>query len=536
MAFIAFIGILFIFVGLVLSLNQNVKALTKNDMTTLYLKRILSYSKPKNSTSLQASVITDKYLISIFFNSQSKTDKKNTILVFDKDTLRKAKLKNNPITKYNFGHANDATYNDETKEILVLSGSNLYILDSNTLELKEEKKLEKKYHAIGYDSLNHQYVFASKTDNGTRFHIFSNLFNEISSFDIQTNLTREGMTVHEGYIYYGCYEAGKVTDTQSKYDGILKRGENVIYIYDLKGNNKNIFYIPYAFRGIKYNSIQNIDFDGNKMVLGFNQNTKAGYFTPEYSGEITKKIKVSLDNQNIVTSNNSFSSTLSQNGKVLEKVNNNGLYYIYSLKFNKEGNYTYSLKQTKYNDKNVHYDKEEKKLKVKVAYDPTVNRLIATSNAKQITFTNVLKDENFDDSKDKSKKDNSEINGKSTNKDSVDIKDQSEDGEIIDIKDDSLDGETIEIKEDSVDEDKIDIKEEKKKEETVKINEEKQKEEKVEITEEKQENLKKEDTSNDKKSSEPKVVEVPDTNYNSYLYLLGIIILGFNIIFIKKNA
>ncbi|MBR2828365.1 MAG: hypothetical protein IKE70_03955 [Bacilli bacterium] len=493
------VGILFILIGFLLTLNQNVHALSKNDMTTLNLKRILSYSKPKNSTSLQASVITDKYLISFFFNNQSNSKIKNTILIFDKDTLKKAKLKNNPITKYNFSHVNDATYNDKTKEIYVLNGNQLFILDSNTLELKEEKKLEKKYHGIGYDSLNQQYVLASKTDNGTRFHIVSDTFQEISSFDIQLNLTRQGLTVHNGYIYYGCYEAGKVTNYQSKYDGVLKQGENVIYVYDLKGKNRNIFFIPYAFRGIKFHSIQNINFDGDKMIVGYNQNTKAGYFTPEYNGEITKKIKVSLDNQNIVTVDGKFESSLSLNGKVLSKVKNKGLYYHYSLKFNKEGNYTYRLKQTKYSDKNVQYDKEEKKLKVKVYYDPTLNSLLATTNSKEIIFTNVLKDES--DDKEKSSE-----------------KEQSLNEETIEIKDDSSDGETIEIKEEKKSEETIEIKEENKKESL--------------------KNTKKDNTSDDKnkESLEPKVVEVPDTNYNSYIYLIGIVILGFNIFYIKKNA
>ena len=36
--------------------------------------------------------------------------------------------------------------------------------------------------------------------------------------------------------------------------------------------------------------------------------------------------------------------------------------------------------------------KKEKKLKVKVNYDPTVNRLVVTSNAKDIVFTNISKE------------------------------------------------------------------------------------------------------------------------------------------------
>ena len=488
---LAAIGLLFVIIGVIITANQNVLALSKNNMITLNLRRLATYSKPKNYTSLQASTITDKYLISIFLDSSDDSNGKNAILVLDKGTLRKADIGTNPITKYNFGHANDATYNNKTKELYILNGKKIYVLNADTLKLKEEKELGKEYHAIGYDEDNDQYVLASKTDGGTRFHIVNTSFEEISSFDIQTNLTRQGLTVHNGYIYYACYEAGKVTKYQSKYDGVLKAGENVIYVYDLKGQNKNVFYIPYAFRGIKYNSIQNVEFDGNKMIVGFNQNTKAGYFTPEYKSEVVKTIKVSLDNQNIVTNDGAFEATLSQNKKIISRVKNDGLNYSFKLKFTKEGNYNYIVSQTNMKNNKITYDKDEKILKVKVYYNPTTNTLEATTNASELSFTNVIEEKEPEKVEEKPKEEK--------------------------------EPEKVEEK----------PKEEK---ESEKVGEKPKEEKEPEKVEEKPKEEKSEKEETEEETNPPKIVDVPNTSSNSYLYIIGIIILGLNVLFIKKKA
>ena len=496
---LAFFGIVLIAIGVIMIVNEDVMALSRSNMVTMNLKRVTSFSRPNNYTSLQASVVTDKYLISIFLDSSKDSTGKNAIVVLNKDNYKKADIGTNPIKKYNFGHANDATYNKNTKEVLILNGEKLYILDSDSLKLKEEKTLDKKYHAIGYDEDNNQYVLATKTDGGTRFHITNTEFSEINSFDIQTNLTRQGLTVHKGYIYYACYEAGKETKYQAKYDGVLKKGENVIYVYDLAGQNKNVFFIPYAYKGIRYNSIQNINFDGEKMIVGFSQNTKAGYFTPDYSSEITKTVKISIDNQAIATVDNSFEATLYQNKKAIAVSKNKDLYYTFKLKFNKTGTYKYTIKQTKVKDKAITSDKEEKTLEVNVYYNPTINSLDATTNAQDIVFTNTKEEVSKEETK-VEEKPKEETKVEETPKEETKVEEKPK--------------EEVKVEEAPKEETKV---EEKPKEE-VKVETPKEESKVEEVPQE-----------------EPKMVDVPDTGCNSYLSIIGMILLGFSLFFIKSR-
>lgn len=266
---------LFSILGILLAIFSftNVFALSKSDMTTLKLKSIKKLTNPRGFSSVQGGTTTDKYIVSLFRNS---TDTKTAIVVLNKNNYKKTKLGG---TNYKLGHGNSATYNNKTNEVLTMDKNIVHVLSATTFKEKKKIKLDKTYHAIGYDSKTNQYVLAASSSNKTIFHIMDENFKEKSKFSIVVNMTRQSLTVKNGVIYYCTYESGKKTKYQKQYDGVLKSKENAIYVYDLNGNKKTIYYIPKTYNNESFNEIENVSFDGDKIIVQFNQHGKAGYYT-----------------------------------------------------------------------------------------------------------------------------------------------------------------------------------------------------------------------------------------------------------------
>ena len=266
---------LFSILGILLAIFSftNVFALSKSDMTTLKLKSIKKLTNPSGFSSVQGGTTTDKYIVSLFRNS---TDTKTAIVILNKNNYKKTKLGG---TNYKLGHSNSATYNNKTNEVLTIDKNIVHVLSATTFKEKKKIKLDKTYHAIGYDSKTNQYVLAASSGNKTIFHIMDVNFKENSKFSIVVNMTRQSLTVKNGVIYYCTYESGKKTKYQKQYDGVLKSKENAIYVYDLNGNKKTIYYIPKTYNNESFNEIENVSFDGDKIIVQFNQHGKAGYYT-----------------------------------------------------------------------------------------------------------------------------------------------------------------------------------------------------------------------------------------------------------------
>lgn len=266
---------LFSILGILLAIFSftNVFALSKSDMTTLKLKSIKKLTNPRGFSSVQGGTTTDKYIVSLFRNS---TDTKTAIVVLNKSNYKKTKLGG---TNYKLGHGNSATYNNKTNEVLTMDKNIVHVLSATTFKEKKKIKLDKTYHAIGYDSKTNQYVLAASSGNKTIFHIMDENFKEKSKFSIVVNMTRQSLTVKNGVIYYCTYESGKKTKYQKQYDGVLKSKENAIYVYDLNGNKKTIYYIPKTYNNESFNEIENVSFNGDKIIVQFNQHGKAGYYT-----------------------------------------------------------------------------------------------------------------------------------------------------------------------------------------------------------------------------------------------------------------
>lgn len=313
---------LFSILGILLAIFSftNVFALSKSDMTTLKLKSIKKLTNPRGFSSVQGGTTTDKYIVSLFRNS---TDTKTAIVVLNKKNYKKTKLGG---TNYKLGHGNSATYNNKTNEVLTMDKNIVHVLSATTFKEKKKIKLDKTYHAIGYDSKTNQYVLAASSGNKTIFHIMDETFKEKSKFSIVVNMTRQSLTVKNGVIYYCTYESGKKTKYQKQYDGVLKSKENAIYVYDLNGNKKTIYYIPKTYNNESFNEIENVSFDGDKIIVQFNQHGKAGYYTSisklkNYTLTGNSKNNNSSNTKNNTNNVNSNSSSNSTN--ISDSSNNN---------------------------------------------------------------------------------------------------------------------------------------------------------------------------------------------------------------------
>lgn len=383
-----------IFILLVLFPYINVNALTKSELTIMNLDKIHTVEKPTNYTSVQGGTTTDKYIVTLFINEGDENIDKTALLLLDKNTFKKVKRLDNPILEYDFGHANDATYNSKTKELLVLAGRKIYILNAedDSFSLKRIQKLSYYYHGLGYDEVNDQYVLSRTIHKGTRFEIMDTSFKRKSSFSIKTNLTKQSLTVHNGYIYYVCYEAGMLTKYQDVYDGLLKRKENLIYVYDVNGKKKTIYYIPYSYKEIIFGEIENISFIEDRILIQFNHVGKAGYFTPIFQHEVNATIKIKTEDEE-----NDKVYTLKSEDEEVQRVRKHNNHITYSLRYVEEGEYKYDIEEQDVNsifEKNAEEEtetidqeiNEEDKLLVNVYYDPTINMFRYNSNSKDLSF------------------------------------------------------------------------------------------------------------------------------------------------------
>ena len=189
--------LLILFILILLISYKNSYALSRSELTILNLEPITTINKPKGFTSVQGGVTTDKYVITLFINENTDSDGKTAILVLNKNNYKLARLVENPITDYDLGHANDVTFNNNTNELLVLSGRKINIidLDNDSFKLKKQIDLNFYYSGLGYDDLNDQYILARGIKGGSFIEIRDNEFKILRTFVLKTNLTRQSLTV-----------------------------------------------------------------------------------------------------------------------------------------------------------------------------------------------------------------------------------------------------------------------------------------------------------------------------------------------------
>ena len=362
---------------IVLSFNR-ADALEKSELTYLDLTKVMSYSIDSGYRYVEGGTVTDKYIVLLEINNESN----NTLMkVIDKDTYKTEKV----ITDRCFSHANDMTYNKDDNKIVIVSGlgeKRIYVLNASTFKIEKTIITSKVYSSIGYDEVGKHYILRS----GKTAYITDKYFNEIDSFKMsKENLTPQGLEVHDGKVYYVCYEAGTSTNYQEKYTGVLKQNENVIVVYDLKTKKKvKVYYIPQVTKeGASPEEIEGISFIGNIPIMWANSNGGISIFKPVINS-VSAKISLNVSEPYINLDNTNNTLSIYKNSKLVTNSRNIDNKFTFSyMYYDEETTEMYSLKlaSSKYS-LNTNY------LLVRVYYNFYDNKLELVYNDK-ISVTQI---------------------------------------------------------------------------------------------------------------------------------------------------
>ena len=192
----------------------------------------------------------------------SCTDGKYAYMVLESQTdykgsLWKVDLADGHVVKTVYGlpigHGNDMTYNPKTGLLIVVHNKPDYdtisMIDPETLEIVETRKLSRDMFCIAYNEERDQYVIG--ISGGYNFAILDADFNELA-FHVakNTGLTTQGTDCDNRYIYF----------PQNSKDNSINR----ILVYDWEGN-----YIDYIRVGA-YQEIESMFHVGDDLYICFN--------------------------------------------------------------------------------------------------------------------------------------------------------------------------------------------------------------------------------------------------------------------------
>ena len=336
------------------------------------LKKLFDIDLPDNYISFQGFTITDDYFI---VSSISSSD--NTILSFyDKNTY-KYLFK---IDEYNFGHANDLSYNKELNYLYIINNDKIEIIDLSSFERKEPIQLERFYYTISYNNdLQMFYLSDAKIVD-----IYDNNMKKINSFSVNNTQTGQGTSTYNNNFYFSYYESGMITFYQKIYDGKYPRDSNLIYVYNNNGELQSTLVIKPG-----YGEIESIEFYNDEMYLFFNnfENNKGIMYKldiPEKESKVSLKIPIISENVKKTT------AYLLYNDNIMETAYSNNNYYVFTnllIKNNKI--YNYMITQQK--DDYIIIDNNPIYVTITNIYNPIENDYEYNINYSRKYFINIDK-------------------------------------------------------------------------------------------------------------------------------------------------
>lgn len=171
----------------------------------------------------------------------------------------------------NIDHANDMTYDEENKLLVVCNNKPNYttitFVDPTSLEIKGTKKLDTKIYSIAY--VGSEKCWYAGISNSADIVRFDENFKETGVIDNPENLyTRQSLASDGTYLYSLYYNP------------------NIVYRYSLTGEPQGHIVLPDT-----KNEAENIFFLNGNMYVGFNILGNAGGFVaridnPDFSVEI----------------------------------------------------------------------------------------------------------------------------------------------------------------------------------------------------------------------------------------------------------
>ena len=247
-------------------------ASVRDSLPILKLKTLKEMPVPAGSSYLEGgTAVPSGYVVT--FLSSSASDP-NQILLLSTANWSAVKMGNAPLS-----HANDMCYvpkNGGEIYVTPMDNSCIIVLDAATLSQKSilTPQTRQTYHAIGYDTKTDSFacMYVDGTGAGRRFtcDILDGKLERKSSFSVSTNLTYQGLTVHNSLIYYTCWERGGVNSLyEPVYDGVFQKNDNVIYVYDFSGRLVKSLLIPCP-QGYSKFEIETASFLGDRMILQCN--------------------------------------------------------------------------------------------------------------------------------------------------------------------------------------------------------------------------------------------------------------------------
>ncbi len=250
-------------------------AISRDDMPVLELKQLTEFEVPEGGSYLEGGTATSVGYLLTFMSTVSSLA--NPMMLLDTNYWQTI------VTAYAMlSHANDMCYVPHSREIYVvpMDSAQIIVLDEDTLAVKRTINTPQIYHSIGYDTSQNCFaaVYVSGSGRSRSLHcdiLDSTCSNVNHSFTIETNLTYQGLAVHNSLIYYTCWERGSTSVYEPIYDGTLQKDDNVIYVYDFSGNLQKALLVEKPAGYSKF-EVETAAFVGNRMILQFNETLDAG--------------------------------------------------------------------------------------------------------------------------------------------------------------------------------------------------------------------------------------------------------------------
>ncbi len=250
-------------------------AIARDDMPTLNMKKLAEFDRPSGAGFLEGGTVTSsEYLMTFLSGTDNLQNSKNPIYALNVSTWKQNRSGSVPLS-----HANDMCYVPKSREIYVTpmdsDDPRIIVLDESNLSVKRVIRMSANYHAIGYDSAQDCFAAVYASESGTARALTCDILDSTlgkvkKSFSISSNLTYQGLGVHDSKVYYTCWERGSTSAYEPVYDGILKKNDNVIYVYDYSGTLQKAYLISPPDGYSKF-EIETVSFLGNRMILQFNE-------------------------------------------------------------------------------------------------------------------------------------------------------------------------------------------------------------------------------------------------------------------------
>ncbi len=180
------------------------------------------------------------------------------------------------------GHANDIAYNPNTDYLYIVHGGGTNIVHVYDTDLNYIKDVDAQLPIRSLTYIYDNDSFAARTvASGFFYHNDLTLKSSIPfviGMNFSSDLARQGWEYYDGYIFYANWSWVRLGGDNS----------NLIYVYDLNGNQ-----VDYFHTGDTLGELEDVSFYNDQMVLGFDAENSVDFYLediPEISHPIDEVV------------------------------------------------------------------------------------------------------------------------------------------------------------------------------------------------------------------------------------------------------